>query len=177
METSSRADLKMRIFNQDGGEAEMCGNGLRCFLHFARAKGISLSLIETMHRLHRIEEQWVELGPVIVEGAILNTGVPHLVFFEPYDKKKGEILCLKENANINFVDVLGQDHLFVKTYERGVGETLCCGTGCAAAAFAYGKRWPIRVNETLFFDLRENHLWMKGPATHVFDGVLSENFL
>lgn len=171
MESSSKADLKMRIFNQDGVEAEMCGNGLRCFIHFAKRLGISLSLIETMERVHRVDAEWVELGAVIVNGLIINTGVPHCVLFEPYDQEKAHLMRSAENANINFVNILEPGHLFVKTYERGVGETLCCGTGCAAAAYAYGQVWPIQVNETLFFDLRGESLWMKGPATHVFDGV------
>ena len=177
IEESKKADLKMRIFNQDGSEAEMCGNGLRCFLDVIKAKGFSVSLIETMQRLHRVEGDWVELGPVIVRGEVIDTGVPHCVFFEPYNQEKAMAVREKENANVNFVEVLGEDQLFVKTYERGVGETLCCGTGCAAAAYAYGKTWPICVNEAISFDLRQGSLWMKGPAVHVFDGVLSHHFL
>lgn len=177
LEASQRADLKMRIFNRDGAEAEMCGNGLRCFLHFAKNQGLSISLVETMQRLHQVREDWVELGPVVIDGLIINTGVPHRVLFEPYDKEKAEAIRFSENTNVNFVQVLEEGRLFVKTYERGVGETLCCGTGCAAAAYAYAKQWPVQVNETLFFDLRGKSLWMKGPATHVFDGVLSPHFL
>jgi diaminopimelate epimerase len=177
METSLIADLKMRIFNRDGQEAEMCGNGLRCFLHFAKRLGLTVSLVETLQRIHQVQGEWVELGPVIVDGPTINTGVPHQVFFEPYDEKKAEAIRFAFNTNVNFVEVLEEGKLFVKTYERGVGETLCCGTGCAAAAYAYAKKWPVEANGGLIFDWRKDSLWMKGPAVHVFDGVLSPDFL
>lgn len=172
LQRSKNASIKMEIINSDGSVAEMCGNGLRCLLHFARRLGIVVEKVETKLRTHHIDNEWVELGKPRVNGAVIDTGVPHLVLFEPYEKEKAHALRMEHNANVNFVCEEGEG-LFVKTYERGAGETLCCGTGSAAAAFVYGKRWPLRVNGALCFDLREGSLWMQGPAVHVFDGVLS----
>lgn len=172
LQRSRRASIKMRIINSDGSEAEMCGNGLRCLLHFAKRLQIDVETVETMLRIHQVMGDWVELGTPLLKGDVIDTGVPHLVLFEAFDLKKAHALREEHNANVNFVSK-GRGGLYVKTYERGAGETLCCGTGCAASAFAYGKMWPICINDALHFDLREGSLWMKGPAEHVFDGEIS----
>ena len=138
------ADVKMRIFNRDGSEAEMCGNGLRCV---AAHLNLSECLVETLSGIHKCGKEgdlyWTELhvSPVSkkeVEGVTfycVNTGVPHWVFFP---RGNFEIvapkICHEYNTNVNGI-TLGSPYT-VRTFERGVGETLACGTGIAASHLA-----------------------------------------
>lgn len=141
LEKSEVADVKMRIFNRDGTEAEMCGNGLRCV---AAHLGKGESLIESASGVHRCGKEgdlyWTELHVSPVEKVerdgvqffSVNTGVPHWVVFseEIFSQKCAEI-CARENVN---VDLVLNHH--VRTFERGVGETLACGTGIVACHMA-----------------------------------------
>lgn len=166
LNSSTRADFRMRIFNADGSEAEMCGNGIRCLLPFLHAQGVRGSSfhIETMERILRISDREgavaVEMGlaqdirwhlSIPLDGATqtghyLNTGVPHLVIFvDSVDRidiqREGGLLrhhplFKPSGTNVNFVE-RRESGLVLRTYERGVeGETLACGTGATAAALA-----------------------------------------
>jgi diaminopimelate epimerase len=162
----SENTYRMRIFNRDGSEAEMCGNGLRCFVKFLMEKKIhqDFYFIETLAGVHKA---WVNGSQVCVEfpppkdlkwnlkiGAHtlhhLNTGVPHAVIFvdsiEAIDLP--EIAppirhnpLFPEGVNVNFVEALS---LRMRTYERGVErETLACGTGAVASALAASKIFSL----------------------------------
>lgn len=158
------ADFRMRYYNADGGEAEMCGNGARCFARFAsRISGqtgevkfetmagvISAKLHHGMVELAMSTPKDLALGANLpVDGKKLtvhfvNTGVPHAVVFVD-DLAKADVLVLgaglryhehfkPKGTNANFVGRRGSD-LAIRTYERGVeGETLACGTGVVASA-------------------------------------------
>ena len=156
---SIKADFGMRIFNADGSEAEMCGNGVRCLAAFLRDSGICVKekfLLETMQRKLTVTFQGamieVEMGaPTNIERhedlIILNTGVPHAVIFSEKIENI-DIKCLgpqirydtrftPKGVNVNIVEKIGPGALAIRTYERGVEEeTLACGTGCTAAALA-----------------------------------------
>jgi len=131
-----------------------------------------------------------------VEGSDLkftavSMGNPHAVIFVDDNKKfpVREIGPLIENnplfprrTNVEFITVLGQDHLHQRTWERGAGETLACGTGaCATAVAAHltgraGRKVRIDLlGGTLFIEWRtsDNHVIMKGPAVTVFEGEIS----
>ncbi|MEI6531509.1 MAG: diaminopimelate epimerase [Chlamydiota bacterium] len=156
---SKTADFGMRIFNADGSEAEMCGNGVRCLAAFLRRSCISTKekfSLETMQRQLTVTFQGsiieVEMGaPTHIarhtDLTVLNTGVPHAVIFN----EKIEALEISrlgpeiryharfapQGVNVNFVEKIGPSALAIRTYERGVeAETLACGTGCTAAAIA-----------------------------------------
>jgi diaminopimelate epimerase len=164
LESSASADFRMRIFNADGFETEMCGNGARCIVKFARELGMSKSAftIETMHRiLHASLNEaaiTIDMGiPLDIEWSIpvsvneisltlhhLNTGVPHAVIFvEDIEDPKWMKLAPKirshpyfpaKGVNVNFA-AIQQTEILIRTYERGVeGETLACGTGATATA-------------------------------------------
>jgi diaminopimelate epimerase len=158
------ADFRMRYYNADGGEAEMCGNGARCFARFAsRISGqTGVVRFETIAGViaAKLHHGLVELAmsvpkdlapgvPLDVKGTKLtvhfvNTGVPHAVVFVE-DLASVDVLGLgaglryhehfmPKGTNANFVGRRGDD-LAIRTYERGVeGETLACGTGVVAAA-------------------------------------------
>lgn len=173
LETSTCADASMRIFNPDGSEAEMCGNGLRCFIPFLKECGIHKPRY-TIETLAGIQEGWIAKDEVCVLFAtptdlklelpydlfFLNTGVPHAVLFvesvENIDVDEiGRPLRLSPlfapaGANINFVCKELDGSLSVRTYERGVeAETPACGTGVVASALiahkVLGCASPIRV--------------------------------
>jgi diaminopimelate epimerase len=141
---------RMRIFNSDGGEAEMCGNGIRCLYKFIRSLGEEREAlkIETMHRSLLLQEKGdqvsVQMGdpqgirwdlslPVPhYSGPIhfLDTGVPHAVLFVD-DLERVEMRSLGKalrhhqafgsgGANVNAAQLVGGKELQVRTYERGV---------------------------------------------------------
>lgn len=157
-------DFRMRYFNSDGGEVEMCGNGGRCITMFADDLGIGgpekhfLGLDGEHHSrvVSRADDDAVvEVSVRNVDGYqysegifFLNTGVPHYVDFvddvSSVDvctagrRIRGENMFNAPNGfNVNFVEVTGDGAIRVRTYERGVeDETLACGTGATAAAIA-----------------------------------------
>lgn len=198
-------DFDMKYYNSDGRESSMCGNGGRCLVRFAYDMGIRRSeykflAIDGDHEADIDDDGWVNLKMVDVNkveqrwgDSILNTGSPHYikpvndirdlnVYSEGRDIRYSKQFE-KEGINVNFVQQ-DEDHIFVRTYERGVeDETLSCGTGVTAAALvsAHNDRGFNRVEvETLGgklaveFDKLDDHhftnIWLCGPATFVFKG-------
>lgn len=164
-EPSSGADAKMRIFNSDGSEAEMCGNGLRCFVRWLISKDLRFSTcsIEVNHRIlsASLAEEGVSIDmgtpahpqwniPFAYEDQKLtlhhvDTGVPHtLLFVENIDTLDVQGIGSyirhswhPKGTNVTFAQQTGAQKLKVRTFERGVeAETPACGTGAAAAAIA-----------------------------------------
>lgn len=160
---TKEASHRMRIFNADGSEAEMCGNGLRCLAHYIRLQeGIhSPFLIDTMHQVMEVsflqDLVTIAMPPlndmILVNLTIqstplslycLDTGVPHAVILTEV-KEADQLLSLapmirfhsyfSKGTNVNIASPLADGTLAVRTYERGVEkETLACGTGAVAAA-------------------------------------------
>lgn len=176
-ENSMLADSKMRIFNLDGSEAEMCGNGLRCFVKWLNPP--SLLKIEVFGKVFSAFQmeggitfetetpsdlRWnipfaYENQELIIHH--INTGVPHTLLFVkniesfPIEKMGYAIRHSWKpgGTNVTFVEQSGFQKYKVRTYERGVeGETPACGTGAIAAALAasalYQAESPIKL-ETL----------------------------
>lgn len=144
------ADFRMRYYNADGGEAEMCGNGARCFARFARRLGSSNSEIRfetqagvirasfpgdlvriTMSDPHSLRSPFdLEVNGHAMNVHFLNTGVPHAVVFTDDVAavdvaKDGATLryhaaFAPRGTNANFVQVLAPDSIAIRTYERGV---------------------------------------------------------
>jgi diaminopimelate epimerase len=151
LETASdHVDFRMRYFNADGGEAEMCGNGARCFARFANkttgAEGeisfetpagiISAELAGDLVTLQMTEPTDLRFNiPLRIGGEkrivhFINSGVPHVVV--PV-AQVGDVDVLREGsairhhemfspkgANVNFIEKRGADKIAVRTYERGV---------------------------------------------------------
>jgi diaminopimelate epimerase len=144
------ADFRMRYYNADGGEAEMCGNGARCFARFARRLGANKAEIsfETLAGIIRAsfpdkeirvamsdphshrQPVGLEINGRTLEVHFVNTGVPHAVVFtddvEAVEvSKDGAALRYHpafspKGTNANFVQVLSPDSIAIRTYERGV---------------------------------------------------------
>jgi diaminopimelate epimerase len=144
------ADFRMRYYNADGNEAEMCGNGARCFARFTRRLGADMTEISFETPAGTIRASFpqsevcvamsdphshrspasLEINGRTVEVHFINTGVPHaVVFTENLDNvdvvKDGAALryhpdFAPKGTNANFVQVLAPDSVAIRTYERGV---------------------------------------------------------
>ncbi len=160
------ADFRMRIFNADGSEAEMCGNGARCAALFGAKKkakiftasGIINSEVDgNQVKIQLVNPKDIELDiPLEVNNRkikvnFINTGVPHVVIFvNNIDninvKQIGRFIrshkkFAPRGTNVNFVEVEADNLIRVRTYERGVeDETLACGTGSTAAALIFALK-------------------------------------
>lgn len=212
--------IRMRLFQPDGSEAEMCGNGIRCLAKYALDSGYVRNpcTIRTLAGDIRAEIGYDGDGEFMAEIEMtrpaydapsipakgkgdfheiiggyevyaVNTGVPHAVVFVQ-DLEMVDIGSVAPpirnsqffpaGANVNFVQVTGENSLSIRTYERGVeGETLSCGTGAtASAAIAHqlSKTGPVVEVETLGGPLTitlDGGVFMKGPAETVFNGFIS----
>ena len=211
---ADKADFRMRIFNPDGSEASMCGNGARCASSYAVAEGwCAKSLkIETgagiveadvngsnvklkMTDPHHITlDKDIGIEKSLLKTHFIDTGVPHVVHFTerldnyPVREIGAQIRNHKAfspgGANANFVKVLGENKIKVRTYERGVeDETLACGTGSVAAAIishlVNGTKPPVKVLTasgdvlTVYFNVLANkvsNVYLEGEAKIVFKG-------
>ncbi|WP_075348756.1 diaminopimelate epimerase [Algoriphagus marinus] len=199
-------DFEMIYFNADGSQS-MCGNGARCAVAFSEFLGIvhhktNFLAIDGPHEAV-IEDGLVQLKMGDVEtlekkgdDIFVNTGSPHHIRFVekvreyPVYEKGKEVRFDQEYApagtNVNFVEKIDVDELFVRTYERGVeDETLSCGTGVTAAAIAFSKDKPtsnVKINtlggqlSVKFQSLPDGtfqDIWLIGPAKQVFKGQIT----
>ena len=222
---SSVADVKMRIFNADGSEAEMCGNGIRCFAKYCYENDVVDKTELSVETLGGMKNIWLELQdgkvgavkvdmgrpilereqiPVLGEGrcigeelevdgatfkmTCLSVGNPHCVIFvDDVDNfpvaelgpKIENHQLFPNRINVEFAQALGRDQLKVRVWERGVGETLACGTVACAASVAgnlLGKTDGACVVHLLGGDLsidyQEDRILMSGPAEKAFEGSL-----
>lgn len=207
-------DFEMQYYNADGRLGSMCGNGGRCIVAFAKQLHIieqeaNFLAVDGAHYAKiSAEGNWVDLQMIDVaeihadgEALVLNTGSPHYVLSQEnlqslnvYEAGKAiryNDTYKQKGINVNFVEDRN-DHLFVRTYERGVeDETFACGTGATAVAIAHAVRkelyGPQNIhlkvlggNLTVCFLRRENHfteIFLGGPATFVFKTELNPNTL
>lgn len=214
---SEKADFRMRMFNADGSEGEMCGNGIRCVGKFVYDKGLTdkISLtIETLAGIKTLEltvdggkvsAVAVDMGAPLIEeartitfqgreyrGIPVSMGNPHFVI--PTNGVKGFDLrihaplsipnpAFPNGVNVEIAEVLSPNHVLMRVWERGSGETLACGTGACAtvAALASEGETEREVTVTLLggdlhirWDEESGHIFMTGPAVTVFEGQWPE---
>jgi diaminopimelate epimerase len=202
-------DFDMKYFNSDGNEGTMCGNGGRCILKFAEMLGIRKSnyqftAADGVHEAEidlngeiRLKMQDVNDVEYALNHYVLNTGSPH------YVKTTGNIMgedvvnegrtirnskeFAAEGINVNFVETLDEDMIYVRTYERGVeDETLSCGTGVTAAALISAHNdngfnrvevktsgGKLSVEFEKISDKKFANIWLCGPAELVYKGEVN----
>ena len=131
--------------------------------------------------------------PLPGDPVAVGMGNPHCVFFVP-DAEAVDLLALgpglehdplfPKRANVEFASIIGPDHLRMRVWERGAGVTLACGSGaCATAVAAHlrgltGRKVTLSLDGgVLEIDWRDDGVWMTGPVVHVFDGVLSAEYV
>lgn len=228
VEPSDVADIGYRMFNPDGSEAEMCGNGIRCFGDFVYRKGIlkqEKMTVETKAGIKTIEITLEDDEPVLFKVdmglstfktpeipmisdmdefldcrlevldttfnlTVLSVGNPHaIIFVDDLDEididKYGPAIeaheVFPEKINVHFVEVISKNEGKMRTWERGAGVTLACGTGATSTAISGYKLGLFDSNSLLHLpggDLNFNvyekddalGAFMKGPAELVYDG-------
>jgi len=224
---SNRADVRMRYFNSDGSEGEMCGNGIRCFARYVVeeyiVKGTDIT-VETLAGIMKpvvvmdergdVKSIIVDMGkpildpgeipvdyqadrfldiPVQIEGknymlSSVGMGVPHTVVYtdslENVDVE-GLGMVIENHAifprktNVNFVQVENRNKIKVRTWERGAGKTLACGTGCCSSVVVSSlvgktdKKVEVELPlGKLTVEWHENgQVYMEGPAVNICRGV------
>jgi diaminopimelate epimerase len=251
------ADVRMRMFNADGSESEMCGNGIRCVCKLAHDDGLSranpmrvqtgrgvLTLNYTLDGVGKVDRVTVDMGEplwhadevglrveelqelvgelmedsaadlifehmnsssqVLRGGGVmqassatlhmrwLSMGNPHIVFCVSDVKaipleRLGPMIehhsAFTRRINAHFVQVHSPGEVTMRTWERGSGTTLACGTGASAVCVA-GVLTGLTDREILAhlpggdlnlrWDEKTNHVFKTGPATEVFRGVWCE---
>jgi diaminopimelate epimerase len=223
---SRSADFRMEIYNADGSQVEMCGNGIRAFFKYLRDHGHTRAdeiRVETLAGV--VVPRWagadrvrVDMGRPVLEPAKIPTrlgagegpvldvplelpgvtlsvssvsmGNPHaVVFVDDVDAapvaSHGPAIeshpAFPNRANVEFVQVVSRARLRQRTWERGAGETLACGTGACAAAVVSALRGLAEQRVTV--ELRggeleiewaapDAHVFMTGPAAEVFTGAV-----
>jgi diaminopimelate epimerase len=234
---SERADVRMRMFNADGSEAEMCGNGIRCVAKYAHDHGLARKPIITVETGRgiltldleisggKVQRVRVDMGEPILEADKIPTtlpgprvidhplpggddpahawfkdcgldprltcvsmGNPHVVLYCRDVTKvplaqAGPALehapMFPRRINVHFVQVHSPGEATMRTWERGSGATLACGTGACAVAVAgvltgrTGRRLLAHLpggDLELEWSDQNNHVYKTGPAVEVFSG-------
>lgn len=222
IEKSKSADFKMRIFNKDGSEAEMCGNGIRCFAKFVYEKRLTNKtefLVETLSGIkninlelegEKVSKIYVDMGEPIfniekipvfyrektyngnlyiegIEVYPVSMGNPHAVCFvddvskidiNKYGKLIEDYKYFPNKTNVEFVQILNENKIKLRVWERGVGETLSCGTGiCAATVIANtykstNSKLTVETKGGNLNTIYDKCVKLIGAAEFVFEGKI-----
>ncbi|MCC7699451.1 MULTISPECIES: diaminopimelate epimerase [unclassified Janthinobacterium] len=227
-------DFRYRIYNNDGGEVEQCGNGARAFVKFVSEKGLSSKdsiRVETMAgviapRLEPDGSITVDMGAPVLDPAlvpfdangldgvaqgndtlwpldlalpgqtspvlvsVVSMGNPHAVqVVEDVDAQDLEVTGPRiehhprfpRRVNAGYMQIVDRQHVKLRVFERGAGETLACGTGACAAAVAGILRGlldsPVRISArggelSIAWQGDGHPVLMTGPAVTVFEGTI-----
>ena len=201
-------DFEMVYYNADGKEGSMCGNGGRCMIRFASQLGIKkkdyiFSAVDGIHEAEIDFDKEVSLKmndvkdvDFVLNYYLLNTGSPHYVKYvknvEAMDvftegrKIRNSKEFAEKGVNVNFVETISDDEIYVRTYERGVeNETLSCGTGVTASALISAhndngfnsvnvktRGGNLSVEFEKISDTEFQNIWLSGPANFVFSGEI-----
>lgn len=224
---SDKADFTMRMFNADGSEAEMCGNGIRGFAKYVYDHNLTKKTtiaIETLAGIKqvrctlkngKVHTVTVDMGePILLRDKIpmignpgtvieedlhvdgvkfsitaVSMGNPHVVIYvedvknfpvEKYGPMIENHELFPKRTNVEFVQIVTGKEVIQRTWERGSGETLACGTGASAVTVAgvltekTDRRLKVHLKGgdlAIEWNNKDNHVYLAGPAEEVFEGV------
>lgn len=212
IENSDQYHFSLRYFNSDGHIGEMCGNGARAAAYYAYTNELApaeaqFDVLGVVYQA-TVNKNWVKLvmpPPVEIrqypgvveeadfqEGGYLNVGVPHYVLFVPeVDQVDVETIGRKYRyhttfqpwgTNTNFIEIVDDKNLKIRTYERGVEqETLACGTGTISSAILAKLQKNIELPVTVYapggilrvdFDNDMTKILLEGQVKIVYFGEL-----
>lgn len=207
LENDRDTDFLMDFYNPDGSQS-FCGNGSRCIVAFAKSLGIinketRFKAIDGLHEGFitdagvRIKMGDVEEVKCIGNDHFIETGSPHYISYDENNTQRDIIEFGKEiryseefkekGTNVNLVSELGDNHIRVRTYERGVeNETFACGTGATACGLSFALRnnidsgvidVDVKGGKLKIHLIRNkesfSNIWLEGPAEFIFKGEIN----
>lgn len=197
--------VRMRYWNADGSLAEICGNGLRCVARYAADRGwveedsfvvetsvgprpVELQPDGTVRAYLGKAEQGDDVAVNDLTMHTVNLGNPHAIQWvaDPQQAPVTTVGPVIETAavfprgtNAEFAHLAGTDLIELRVWERGVGETLACGTGAAATAYLAHRQGKVGSEVTiqllggaLTVTIDDDGVWIEGPAVTVFTGTV-----
>ncbi len=200
-------DFRMVYHNADGQEGSMCGNGGRCTVKFAHDLGVfeketRFIAVDGPHDASVngtiVSLKMIDVPRISIEDGLdfADTGSPHVVVFKEniqecdvYQEGRAirysDYWLKRGGVNVNFVQLILKNEIYVRTYERGVeDETFSCGTGVTASALVCSKikdlKSPVKINTKggeleVAFEVNSTgkfqNIYLIGPALKVFKGV------
>lgn len=228
IKSSEKADFEMEMYNADGSQGAMCGNGMRCVGKYVYDYGLTdkthiavdtksgikyLDLTVENQKVKQVRvnmgapvfetksipmnyegntviSQPLNVGQEIYEVTAVSMGNPHAVVYvdnvknfplEEVGPKFEKHLAFPESVNTEFVRIIDRNTVEMRVWERGSGETLACGTGACAVAVSSVLNGYTEDKVTvkllggdleIFWDRKENLVYMTGPAEVVFEGEI-----
>lgn len=226
---SEKADFEMEMYNADGSQGAMCGNGIRCvakyvydygltdktnisvdtksgikYLDLTVANGkvalvkvnmgqpeLNAEKIPMIYKKQQVIQQPLAVKDNIYEVTAVSMGNPHVIVYmdqirdlaiEKIGPNFEKHPAFPEGVNTEFVHVIDRKTVEMRVWERGSGETLACGTGACAVAVACVLNGYTEEEVTvrllggelkIFWNRKENLVYMTGPAEVVFDGTIN----
>lgn len=181
------------FFNQDGSEANLCVNGLRClglylYRHNILKKRRKINFGNTFYYLEVYQDNPFLIKVIFNKKDysfqtkifkqkkvyLIDIGNKHLICDKTLESKVSALVENYPEYNINFVDIISKNKIKIKTYEKGVGFTLNCGSGSFASCFVYHKlniiNEKVNVDDKLEIDL--STCTLLGKANFVFQGEI-----
>ena len=226
---SEKADFEMEMYNADGSQRAMCGNGIRCVAKYVYDYGLTdktnisvdtksgikyldltvtngkVALVKVnmgqpelnaekipmIYKKQQVIQQPLAVKDNIYEVTAVSMGNPHVIVYmdqirdlaiEKIGPDFEKHPAFPEGVNTEFVHVIDRKTVEMRVWERGSGETLACGTGACAVAVACVLNGYTEEEVTvrllggelkIFWNRKENLVYMTGPAEVVFDGTIN----
>ena len=226
---SEKADFEMEMYNADGSQGAMCGNGIRCVAKYVYDYGLTdktnisvdtksgikyldltvtngkVALVKVnmgqpelnaekipmIYKKQQVMQQPLAVKDNIYEVTAVSMGNPHVIVYmdqirdlaiEKIGPDFEKHPAFPEGVNTEFVHVIDRKTVEMRVWERGSGETLACGTGACAVAVACVLNGYTEEEVTvrllggelkIFWNRKENLVYMTGPAEVVFDGTIN----